>query len=66
MKMRKKPCREIYVRSIQERFQEFHDEHPEVYAHLVRLARTAHDKARTKLGIKMLYEVERVARGRFK
>lgn len=47
------------MRSIQEKFQEFHAEHPEVYAHLVRLARTAHQKGRTKLGIKMLYEVVR-------
>lgn len=46
-------------RSIQERFVEFHGEHPEVYRHLVRLARVALEKGRTKLGIKMLYEVVR-------
>ena len=46
-------------RSIDERFAEFHAGSPEVYHHLVRLARQAKDKGRTKLGIKMLYEVIR-------
>jgi hypothetical protein len=46
-------------RTIQERFEVFHHEHPEVYAELVRLAREWKGRGRARLGIKMLWEVMR-------
>ena len=44
---------------IQERFEQFHRRHPEVYEQLVTLARTAHNSGREKVGIGMLFEVLR-------
>jgi len=43
--------------SIEERFLDFHARNPEVYMHLVRLAREAKERGRTKLGIKQIWEV---------
>ena len=44
---------------IQERFELFHERHPEVYKQLVELARRAVQSGRTKVGIGMLFEVLR-------
>lgn len=52
--------------TIQERFAAFHAAHPEVYAELVELARTARRAGRSRIGIGMLWEVlrwERTLRG---
>jgi hypothetical protein len=46
-------------RSIQRRFEAFHDAHPQVYAGLVILARQGDRAGRTKIGMKMLFEVLR-------
>lgn len=46
-------------RPIDERFAEFHREHPEVYIELVKLARVAKKQGFTKIGIRMLWEVAR-------
>lgn len=43
-------------KTIEERFAQFHKEHPEVYEALVRLAYEWVSVGRTKLGIKTLYE----------
>lgn len=43
------------VDKIQVAFEQFHEEHPEVYERLVRLAR-AQKRRNRKVGIKMLYE----------
>jgi len=40
-------------------FRTFHADNPMVYAHLIRLAREGKARGRTKLGIKMLWEVVR-------
>jgi len=46
--------------TIQTRFNRFHHQHPEVYAHLVNLTREAiYTFGRTKVGIKQLFEVLR-------
>lgn len=45
--------------SIDDAFHAFHAEHPEVYRHLVRLARQAVAAGHDKVGIGMLYEVLR-------
>lgn len=42
--------------TIQERFEKFHQEHPEIYAALVELAWTWKRAGQTKCGIKMLWE----------
>jgi hypothetical protein len=44
---------------IQTEFQTFHNEHPEVYTRLVRLARTWQANGSAKLGIATLFEVLR-------
>ncbi len=44
---------------IVERFDRFHQAHPEVYDELVRLARQAKTAGQKRLGIAMLYEVVR-------
>jgi len=46
-------------RTIDEAFAEFHTAHPEVYRHLVRLARQAQQAGHDRIGIGMLYEVLR-------
>ena len=40
-------------------FYKFHDNNPEVYSHLVRLARQAKARGHNKVGIRMLWEVMR-------
>ena len=45
--------------TIEERFQTFHVQNPNVYAALCRLARQAISKGRTRVGMKMLFEVVR-------
>lgn len=40
-------------------FQKFDRENPAVYRELVKLAFQAHDRGRTKIGMKMLFEVVR-------
>ena len=45
--------------TIQERFEAFHSEHPEVFDQLVDLARTALEHGRTRIGIGHLFEVLR-------
>lgn len=40
-------------------FQDFHEKHPEVYDHLVGLARGAIARGRKKIGMKQLFEVLR-------
>lgn len=44
---------------IQRQFEEFHHKNPKVYEELVKLARQAKRAGRTKIGIKMLFEVVR-------
>jgi hypothetical protein len=53
--------REIHrsKRTIDERFAEFHAANPQVYAELLRLARTAHGRGWNHIGIRMLWEVLR-------
>lgn len=46
-------------KSIQERFESFHRANPWIYNHLTALARDMLRYGRTKLGIKMLWEVMR-------
>lgn len=48
-----------HERSIQERFEAFHEANPRVYAVLVRLAREAVEHGRPRLGMKHLWEVAR-------
>jgi hypothetical protein len=45
--------------NIQESFQKFHVEHPEVYAELVTLARAAKKRGHAKYGIGALWEIMR-------
>lgn len=45
--------------TLDEIFAQFHRDNPEIYATLVRLARAAKAKGRTRLGMKMLWEVMR-------
>ena len=45
--------------TIQERFLEFHEEHPEVYRRLVELSHTAHDSGRDRWAIGNLWEILR-------
>lgn len=45
--------------TIDERFKSFHEKNPHVYGILVMLARRAKNKGRTRIGMKMLYEVAR-------
>ena len=42
--------------SIQERFERFHEQHPEVYVELARLAREARSRGVRRLGIRLLWE----------
>jgi hypothetical protein len=42
--------------TIQERFLEFHDDHPEVYAAVVQFARQAKERGRKRFGVKMIWE----------
>lgn len=44
-------------KTIQERFEAFHEENPHVYTELLNLARQAHDRGRRKFSISMLFEV---------
>jgi len=46
-------------RSIQQQFEEFHARHPDVYRTLCRLARRAKGAGRSKIGMRMLFEVIR-------
>ena len=46
-------------KTLEERFWDFHDANPDIYAELVRLARRAQEAGREKVGIAMLYEVVR-------
>jgi hypothetical protein len=46
-------------KTIQEAFEQFHSENPQVYEELVALAREAHSNGATKLAIGMLWEVLR-------
>ena len=48
--------RPLFGLSIQERFERFHDENPEVYELLVRFAHEAHAAGRSRLGIGALWE----------
>lgn len=43
----------------EEKFVQFHSENPQVYVELVRLAREARFKGKSRVGIKMLWEVVR-------
>ena len=45
--------------SIQQRFERFHREHPEVYVLAVELARTGKAAGRTRLSINQIFEVMR-------
>jgi hypothetical protein len=45
--------------SIERRFREYHCRNPRVYELLVQLAREAKQEGRTRIGIKMLWEVVR-------
>ena len=47
------------TKSIAKSFVEFHEQNPQVYQELVRLARHAMTRGRKKIGIKMLWEVMR-------
>ena len=47
---------------IEEKFEAFHAENPEVYAELVRLARRVRGAGRTRYGIATLFEVMRYRR----
>lgn len=54
-------------RSLDARFRAFHDEHPDVYEALVRLARQAKSAGRKRIGMKLLAEVvrwERITSGK--
>lgn len=44
---------------LKEKFKEFHKKNPKVYTRLVELTKEAHDKGKTKIGMKMLFEVVR-------
>lgn len=46
---------DVRDRSIQERFEDFHARHPEVFAKLVELARIAKSRGK-KVGIRLLWE----------
>lgn len=48
-----------YNNTIQARFETFHEKHPEVCDHLIRLADQARARGRTKVGMKQLFEVLR-------
>ena len=50
---------ELERKPLAERFADFHQAHPEVYAALVRLARQGHDAGARRLGIAQLFEVLR-------
>lgn len=43
----------------QQKFDKFHKENPKVYEELLALAKQAHDRGRSKIGINMLVEVVR-------
>lgn len=45
--------------SIQQRFEEFHARHPEVYRHIVRLARQAKDRGRERYSIDAIIQLVR-------
>jgi len=45
--------------TLQERFEQFHDWHPEVFDEIVGLARQAHAAGQVRIGIGMLWEVLR-------
>lgn len=45
--------------SLEARFRQFHAENPDVYRTLAKLARQAVARGRTRMGIKMLFEVAR-------
>lgn len=44
---------------IKEKFKEFHLKNPKVYKRLVELTKQAHEKGKTRVGMKMLFEVVR-------
>lgn len=46
-------------RSIDDRFHQFHTDHPEVYDEIVRLARQVKTAGRERVGMKLLFEVIR-------
>jgi hypothetical protein len=46
-------------KTIQERFEDFHEKNPHVYYQLVNLTNQAYNKGRKKIGIGMLFEVLR-------
>jgi hypothetical protein len=45
--------------AIQANFKKFHEENPHVYEGLLALTRQAYDRGRSRIGIKMLFEVLR-------
>jgi len=47
----------VRARSIQQRFDEFHQANPHVYAELVKLARRAKARGEQKVGIELLFAV---------
>ena len=49
----------LFAYSIQAQFEAFHGRHPQVYDHLVRLAYRARGAGRSRIGMKMLFEVLR-------
>ncbi len=49
----------LFDSSIQTRFEAFNARHPDVYSQLVHLAYQAHVAGRTRIGMKMLFEVLR-------
>jgi len=46
----------LFDLSIQERFEQYHIEHPEVYAYLIRLAREVRGRGFIHYGVKTLWE----------
>ncbi len=49
----------LFAPSIESRFEAFHARHPDVYDRLLWLAHKAHRAGRTRIGMKMLFEVLR-------
>jgi len=49
----------VQLSKIDEKFQEFHENNPDIYSILTRLARQAKLSGKKKMGVKMLWEVMR-------
>lgn len=48
--------RSLFDLTIQERFEEFHERHPEVYASLVQFTREAVKRGKRRIGIRLIWE----------